>query len=75
VPGPLIEVPTGPIDGSNRDFYTSVSYQTGSTEVWLNGQLKRPDWADGWVEVPPNRVRLNVAPEVGDVVQVFYRVL
>lgn len=73
MPGPVIETATGPINGSNRDFYVSVMYVPGSTEVFLNGQAKRQDWADGWVELGSNHVKLNQAPAVGDVVQVYFR--
>lgn len=71
----VIEVATGPVNGTNRDFYVSVQYVPASTEVFLNGQAKRKDWVDGWVEMPPKMVRLNQAPQLGDVVQVYFRPL
>lgn len=71
----VIELASGFVDGLNRDFYTSVSYVTGSIEVFLNGQAKRKDWADGWLEMGSNHVRLKQAPAPGDVVQVYFRPL
>lgn len=71
----VIETATGPVNGVNRDFYVSVQYVPGSTEVFLNGQAKRKNWVDGWTEMGPNYVRLNQAPQPGDVVQVYFRPL
>lgn len=68
----LIEPLSGAVNGTNQDFYTSAQYQTGSVQVFLNGQLKRVDLADGWIEMGLNHVRLNEAPKIGDVVQAYY---
>jgi hypothetical protein len=74
VPRPaFIEVAQGPVNGVNCDFYTSAPYIQGSTEVFLNGQAKRKDWEDGWMEMGARRVRLKQAPQTGDVVEVYYR--
>lgn len=74
MPQPHIEIPTGAIDGSNRDFVVSVPYLAGSVAVWRNGQLQTKPWADGWLETNPatGLVRLNEAPRPGDVVQIFF---
>jgi len=82
MPVPRFEVPTGVVDGVNKTFYVSVPYVPGTTAVFLNGQLKRHDWDDGWVETDPwtGRIDLKEAPRVGsglpytccDIVQVFF---
>lgn len=71
---PRYEVPAGVIDGVNTVFTTLSSYVPGSTAYFLNGQLKRPDYDDGWVETSPAGGVFTVkeAPEVDDVVQLFY---
>lgn len=71
---PHFEVAAGFIDGVNKTFFTSLPYTPGFTAVWLNGQLKRPDFGDGWTETTPatGRFDLQQAPLVGDVVQVFF---
>lgn len=69
----LIQVATGTIDGVNTVFETSADYVTGSVQVFLNGQLKRVDLEDGWVELGGKKVKLNEPPIVGDVVQIYYR--
>jgi hypothetical protein len=73
LPPVLVEVPTGIINGLNRVFQTQYPYIAGSTQVWLNGQMKDPKFADGWVENGGVFFTMKVAPEVGDVVQVYYR--
>jgi len=42
--------------------------------VFLNGQLKREDFADGWIELGYDKVQLNLPPLAGDVVQAYFRV-
>lgn len=71
----LIESAAGPVNGFNTVFLSSVAYVPGSVQVWLNGLLKRRDYDDGWIELGSNKIRLKEAPQVGDVVQVFYRPL
>jgi hypothetical protein len=72
---PLIEVAIGTVDGANRVFRTSTMYVPGSLQVWLNGQLKRRDFQDGWTELGAGKFEMAEAPRVGDVVQAFYRPL
>lgn len=71
----LIESAAGPVNGSNTLFLSSAAYVPGSVQVWLNGFLKRRDYDDGWIELGSNKIQLKEAPQVGDVVQVFYRPL
>jgi hypothetical protein len=60
------------VNGVNRIFSVSVPYVPGSTQVWLNGQAKVAANADGWTELGGNKIQMAVAPEVGDVVQVYF---
>lgn len=77
MPRPTFEVASGPVNGTNRTFAVSAAYEPGTTAVFLNGQLKKRDNADGWVETNPSGgfVVLDQAPSVGDVVQVFFTAL
>ena len=70
----IIEVPAGSIDGANKTFTTSKAYAPGTLHVFLNGQLKRADLDDGFIEVNPATgvFEMKEAPLTGDVVQVFY---
>lgn len=74
MPSPFFEVASGVINGVNRDFQTSVVYEPGSLRVWTNGLLGRRDLDDGFVETGPRDFRMNEAPVVEDVIQVFFRV-
>ena len=75
---PRFEVALGVSDGVNLVFFTPTApYLPGSVAVFLNGQLKRADFTDGWVETNPvtGEVDLLIAPLGGappDVVQIFY---
>jgi hypothetical protein len=75
MPSSIIEVAMGPIDGSNKSFTVSAMYVPGSLQIWLNGQLKRKDFTDGWTEQGSNKFKMKEAPEAGDVVQAYYRPL
>lgn len=68
------EVASGVIDGVNTTFTISAPYVPLSVNVFLNGQLKRRDFADGWTETNPAAGVITLAepPIDGDVVQVFY---
>lgn len=77
MPQPRFEVPTGPIDGVNTTFFVSRPYSAGSVAVFVNGQLKRRDLGDGWIETAPaiGQVDLKEAPRNDlspEVVQIFY---
>lgn len=71
---PIIEVPSGAIDGINTVFVTSQPYAPGEISVFLNGLLQRKDFDDGWIETNPGAgiVTLKEAPQTTDVVQVYY---
>jgi len=71
---PRYAVGVGAIDGVNLVFTVSTAYVPGSTAVFLNGQLKRADFDDGWTETSPatGTVTLTEAPLLGDVVQIFF---
>lgn len=78
---PRFEVALGIVDGVNVVFFTpTFPYVPGSVAVFFNGQLKRADFADGWVESNPvtGEVTLLIAPlpaaygNPDDVIQIFY---
>lgn len=71
---PRFEVATGLVDGVNTTFHVSVAYLGGTLAVFLNGQLKRASFADGWVESSPSTgfFQMKEAPLDGDVVQAFF---
>lgn len=78
MPTPRFELAIGVSDSVNVLFYTpTFPYAPGSVAVFLNGQLKRADFMDGWVESNPavGEVTLLLPPLAGvppDVVQIFY---
>jgi hypothetical protein len=78
MPIPRFEVPSGTIDGVNTVFTTVAPYQAGTTAVFLNGVLLRPDLDDGWTETDPAAGTLTLkeaprdTPICPDVLQVFY---
>lgn len=71
---PRLEVPAGAIDGLNTTFTVAFPYAPNTTAVFVNGVLQRKDFTDGWVETSPSTgvVTLNIAPETGDTVQIYY---
>jgi len=71
---PRYAVLTGTVDGANRVFYTPTAYTPQSTAVFINGQLKRADLEDGWVETDATTgaITLSAAPITLDIVQAFY---
>lgn len=72
---PRIDTAIGVVDGVNDLFSTPVPYVVKSLSVFLNGQLKRRDLDDGWVEISAvhGTFRLKEVPRVGEVVQAFYQ--
>lgn len=77
MPVPRFEVGIGAIDGANLVFHVSVPYQPGTVAYFLNGQLKRADYDDGWSESDPatGEITLKEAPQsanFSDVVQFFF---
>lgn len=73
MPGSVIRPLAGAVNGTNRVFRTPVPYVPGSVAVWINGQLRRADWDDGWVELGGDVIELKRAPQPEDVVQAFFR--
>jgi len=61
------------VDGVNTLFTTSLPYEAGSLQVYINGQLKEPSLVDGWVEMGGVNVTLSEAPKTGDIVRVQYK--
>lgn len=61
----------------NAVFTTTVPYIAGTLAVYLNGQLKRQDLDDGWLETSPGTgvFTMKEVPLAGDVVQCFYLAL
>lgn len=74
MPLPRFEVVTGTINGVNTTFFTSVPYLAGTLAAFLNGQLKRADLDDGWIETNPSIGAFDYKepPVTDDVVQAFY---
>lgn len=74
MPLPRFEVAVGPVDGVNTIFRVSTAYLPGTLAPFLNGQLKRADYDDGWTEADPptGEFKLNEPPLVGDDVQAFF---
>lgn len=70
----VFEVPSGVVDSVNTLYVTSRPYRVGSLSVYLNGQLKRPAFDDGFLETSPSsgQFTMKEAPRVGDDVQVYY---
>lgn len=69
---PVMQTAIGPTTGTNLYFTTKSPYVRGSTVVFLNGFALTKGGANGWEELPPNRIKFNEAPLKGDVVQVYY---
>ena len=72
-PSGVIQTAMGAVDGLNQDFRVTVMYAPNSTGVFINGQAKCRTWDDGWDELGNNKVRLKQAPQLGDVVQIYFR--
>lgn len=68
---PGFEVPSGAIDGVNKDFILSVNYAPGSLQVWRNGILSIATDDDGWIETGSNTFQTKIAPLVDDKLKVF----
>jgi len=69
---PYIEVPSGAVNGVNRDFRVSTDFRSGTVRVFLNGLKGQRALVDGWKEMGPRWIRLNEAPEVTDVLEIWY---
>lgn len=71
---PRTETAVGTIDGVNTSFSATAAYTSGTLSVYLNGQLKRPDLDDGFIESNPSTgaFTMKEPPLSGDVLQVRY---
>ena len=69
---PRIETPVGAINGVNKTFFVAADYLPGSTRVYLNGVLLLPTLQNGHTELGGRKINLKEAPEMGDVVRVYY---
>jgi len=65
----------GDVDGVNRVFTTPSEYVGGTLRLIWNGQViaEPGDELQGWVETPPITITTDIAPQVGDTLQAFYR--
>jgi hypothetical protein len=64
------EVPTGAINGTNKNFTTLNTYAAGQLAVYLNGvRQRRPD---DYTETSSSAFQLVSAPLSGDIVSVDY---
>jgi hypothetical protein len=70
----VLRVLSGSVDGVNVVFQTPVPYRPGSVRVFVDGQLKREDFDDGWIELGYDKVQLKLAPFSGSVVQAYFLV-
>jgi len=70
----IIEPAVGTPNGTRTIFETRTAYLPGSVKVFLNGFVMRADYADGWTELGGRKIQLKEAPQIRDVVQIFYLV-
>lgn len=64
------ETPIGTIDGTNKVFNTTYSYQTDRTYLYKNGQQLAS--GSDYIESDDKELTLTFAPRVGDVLFVQY---
>lgn len=71
---PRFDTAQGLVDGVNVVFSTSVPYTSGTTAVFVDGVLRDPSAANGWVESNPvlGQFTMKQAPILGQVVRVYY---
>jgi len=65
------EVPSGDIDGSNKEFTLANTPLEDSERVYLNGLLQEPGSGKDYT-IDGNKITFTTAPESGDVVLVSY---
>jgi len=68
----VVELPKEVPNGTRTVFTTPSVYATGTVRVIRNGQWQTEGLSDGWTELGGDKVRLNEAPKVGDVIMIFY---
>lgn len=64
------EIPTGAINGTNKNFTTAFSYATNQLAVYVNGVRQRR--ANDYSETSATAFQLIVAPLTGDILSVDY---
>ena len=69
---PVTEVAIGAINDVNQDFNTSGTYIPGTLNVYVDGQLRRRDYDDGFSEMGGTAFKMKIAPTSGSVVQARY---
>jgi hypothetical protein len=47
-------------------------YTPGSVQVFRNGLLLEPSFADGFIELGGKKIQMKIAPEPGEVLQAYY---
>lgn len=74
MPTPSYDVPAGAIDGVNKTYTLPVPYIASTLVVFVNGQLRKQDLPDGWLETSPSTGVLDLKEALlpGDVIQVYY---
>lgn len=72
MPQLIVEPLTGIIDGVNTTFSTSGTYTPGTIKVFLNGQLKRKEFDDGFIELGGTQIQMKIPPEPMDDLQARY---
>ena len=69
---PEIEVPPETPNGVITDFTVTKIYVPGTVSVWLNGMRLQADLETGFIEIPPQTVRMKEAPVLDDTIEVQY---
>jgi len=68
------EVPSGDIDGSNKEFTLANTPLEDSERVYLNGLLQEPGSGKDYT-IDGNKITFATAPESGDVLLVSYLII
>lgn len=68
----FIEPMYGLVDGVNQIFQTKNEYMPGTLRVFVNGVVYYGPFDDGWTELGDRKIRMKIAPVVGDVIQAYY---
>lgn len=66
------EVAIGPINGLNQNFQTSGTYIAGTLNIYVNGQLRRKDFVDGFNELGGKDFQMKIPPKNDSVIQARY---
>ena len=64
------EIPTGPINGLNGSFVTTVPFRSGTERLYLNGVRQKR--TDDYVAIPPVTLVFVLPPRLNDHVLVDY---